>query len=162
MARDGDESSSSTGPHYTEHLRVPASWWLVGAGLTLSVWWVFVLATPMWFALLAAGIGAVVIAGGLWQYGNAAIEVTNVHLRAGGARVPLLHCGRAEALDAVQTRALHGPQADARAFFLIRPYVSASVRVEITDVRDPAPYWLIGSRDAHRLVEVLDARRAQQ
>lgn len=162
MAHDGSVSSRGTGPFYREHLRVPFSWWFVGAMLALSLWWIFVLATPMWFAVAAAVVGGAAIAVGLWQYGNAAVEVTNVHLRAGTARVPLLHCGAAEALDVAQTRALHGPQADARAFFLIRPYVGTSVRVEITDPRDPAPYWLIGSRDPDRLVSVLSARRLRE
>lgn len=157
MARDG---SLPAGPFYSERLRVPPRWWLVGALLVLSVWWVFVLATPQWFALAVAAVCAAVVALALWQYGNAAVEVTNVHLRAGTARIPLAHCGPATALDAAQTRALHGPQADARAFFLIRPYVATSVRVQVADPRDPTPYWLVGSRDPQRLVDVLSARRA--
>ncbi|MBA2419138.1 MAG: DUF3093 domain-containing protein [Nocardioidaceae bacterium] len=143
---------------YEERLLVPAGWWLAGAVLTLSLWWTFVLATPGWFALSAAVVAGAAISAGLWQYGRATVEVTNLHLRAGAARVPLSCCGEVEALDAEQTRALHGPQADARAFFLIRPYIATSVRVEITDPQDPTPYWLVGSRHAEDLASALAAR----
>ena len=36
-----------------------------------------------------------------------------------------------------------GPDADARAYLLLRPYLKRAVRVEITDPADPAPYWLV-------------------
>ncbi|MFY0407883.1 DUF3093 domain-containing protein [Solicola sp. PLA-1-18] len=144
---------------YVERLSVPASWWLVGAFTTLTLWWVFVLATPSWFAIGAAVVGGVAIGAGLWQYGSARVEVTRLHLRAGTARIALQHCGEVEALDVAQTRALHGPQADARAFFCVRPYVHTAVRVEILDPRDPTPYWLVGSRHPQRLATALRSRR---
>jgi hypothetical protein len=140
MDRDADV------PSYHEHLSVPATWWLVGAGLAATVWWIFVLATPMWVAVAAAAVVGAAIAAGLVQYGSAAVEVSNVHLRAGAARLPLVHGGDVTVLDAAQTRALHGPEADARAFFLVRPYIGTAVRVEVLDPRDPTPYWLVGTR----------------
>ncbi|MGH3423525.1 MAG: DUF3093 domain-containing protein [Nocardioidaceae bacterium] len=155
MAPDGEP------PFYRERLRVPFTWWVAGAVLTVTIWWTFVVATPQWVALAAAGVAGVAIGTGLWQYGDATVEVTNVHLRAGTARVPLVYCGSVEALDAAQTRALHGPRSDARAFFLVRPYIATAVRVEITDPRDTAPYWLVGSRDPRALVAALAARRTQ-
>lgn len=147
---------------YVERLGVPVTWWLVAAFVTLSIWWTFVLATPSWFATAAAAVGGFAIATGMWQYGNARVEVTNVHLRAGTARVPLIYCGEARALDAQQTRALHGPEADTRAFFLIRPYIATAVRVEITDPRDPTPYWLVGSRNPEQLADALSSRRGRE
>ncbi|MGH1565600.1 DUF3093 domain-containing protein [Mumia sp. DW29H23] len=155
MTREADA------PSYREHLSVPASWWLAGAGLALIVWWIFVLATPMWVAVLAGVVAAGAVAAGLVQYGGAAVEVSNVHLRAGAARLPLVYCGEVTVLDAAQTRALHGPEADARAFFLVRPYIATAVRVEVTDPRDPTPYWLIGSRHPYELADALGARRAR-
>ncbi|QMW68425.1 DUF3093 domain-containing protein [Mumia sp. ZJ1417] len=148
-------------PSYREHLSVPASWWLGAVGLAFMVWWIFALATPAWVALAAALLAAVAIGFGLVQYGSAAVEVSNVHLRAGSARIPLVHCGEVTVLDAAQTRALHGPQADARAFFLIRPYITTAVRIEVVDPRDPTPYWLIGTRHPHELADALLARRAR-
>ncbi|WP_228551518.1 DUF3093 domain-containing protein [Mumia zhuanghuii] len=153
MSRDADV------PSYREHLSVPVSWWFGAAGLALVVWWIFALATPAWVALCAAVVVAVAVGFGLAQYGSAAVEVSNVHLRAGSARIPLVHCGDVAVLDAAETRALHGPQADARAFFLIRPYIHTSVRIEVLDPRDPTPYWLIGTRHPHELADALLARR---
>lgn len=153
MSRDADV------PSYREHLSVPATWWLTAAGLAVVVWWIFALATPSWVALTAAGLTAVAVGVGLLQYGSAVVEVSNVHLRAGAARIPLVHCGEVTVLDAAETRALHGPRADARAFFLIRPYIATSVRVEVVDPRDPTPYWLVGTRHPHQLADALIARR---
>ncbi|MBW9208719.1 DUF3093 domain-containing protein [Mumia sp. zg.B21] len=155
MTREADA------PSYREYLSVPVSWWLAGAGLTVIVWWIFVLATPMWVALGAGAVAGAAVAAGLVQYGRAVVEVSNVHLRAGAARLPLVYCGEVTALDAAQTRALHGPQADARAFFLLRPYIATAVQVQVTDSRDPTPYWLIGTRHPHELADALSARRAR-
>ena len=48
-----------------------------------------------------------------------------------------------------------GPEADARAFLLLRPYLKRAVRVEITDPADPAPYWLVSSRRPDELAGAL-------
>ncbi|KHL17248.1 Protein of unknown function (DUF3093) [Mumia flava] len=155
MTRDAAE------PYYRETLGVPVGWWVGAAAVPVVVWWSLVLAAPGWFAAGAALAVAVAVAIALVHYGRAAVEVTNLHLRAGSARVPLAYCGRVEALDAAQTRALHGPQADARAFFFLRPYLSTAVRVEITDPHDPTPYWLVGTRHAADLADAITARLAR-
>ncbi|WP_370614241.1 DUF3093 domain-containing protein [Mumia sp. Pv 4-285] len=155
MTRDADA------PSYRENLSVPVSWWLACAGLTVIVWWIFVLATPMWVAAGAAVVAAVAVGAGLAQYGSTAIVVSNVHLRAGAARLPLVHCGDVTVLDAAQTRALHGPQADARAFFLVRPYIATAVRVDVADPRDPTPYWLIGTRRPYELADAISDGHAR-
>ncbi|KAA1420050.1 DUF3093 domain-containing protein [Mumia zhuanghuii] len=155
MTRDADA------PSYRENLSVPASWWLACAALTAIVWWIFVLATPMWVAIGAAVVAAVAVGAGLAQYSSTAIEVSNVHLRAGAARLPLVHCGDVTVLDATQTRALHGPQADARAFFLVRPYIATAVRIDVADPRDPTPYWLVGTRHPHALADAISDGRAR-
>ena len=54
-------------------------------------------------------------------------------------------------LDADATRRAAGVDADARAFLLLRPYLKRSVRVEITDPADPAPYWLVSTRHPDEL-----------
>ena len=51
-----------------------------------------------------------------------------------------------------------GPDADARAFLVIRPYLTRAVRVPVTDPADPTPYWLVGSRHPDALAAALNAR----
>lgn len=118
-------------------------------------------------ALLVAGlgpwavvIGAVVVAitvAVLVSYGSARIVVSGDDLVAGRARIPLRLLAAPRALDAEQTRARTGPLADARAYLFLRPYVAQSVVVEVTDPRDPAPYWLLSTRRPDRLAEALAA-----
>ena len=70
------------------------------------------------------------------------------------------HKAMAEQLDADRTRRVSGPEADARAYLLLRPYLRQSVRVEITDPADPAPYWLVSSRHPRALASALNTRDA--
>lgn len=119
-------------------------------------------------ALLVAGVGAwsfvimaavaAVTAALLLSYGGARVEVGDTHLLAGRARIPLSLLARPHALDATQTRERIGPSADARAYLLVRPYVAESVVVDVTDPRDPAPYWLVSTRHPAALSAALSAR----
>ncbi len=104
---------------------------------------------------------AVLVAGGLLLYGSARITVGNGELRAGRAHIALDLVGTAEPLDAEGTRRVAGVDADARAYLLLRPYLKRSVRIEITDPRDPAPYWLVSTRRPDKLVAALSAVTAE-
>ena len=68
-----------------------------------------------------------------------------------------MHLGAVAALDAEETRRVAGPEADARAYLLLRPYLKRAVRVEITDPADPAPYWLVSSRHPDELARAVRA-----
>jgi hypothetical protein len=65
------------------------------------------------------------------------------------------HVGAAAALDAEATRRLAGRDADARAYLLLRPYLSRAVRIDIDDPADPTPYWLVSTRRPDRLAAAL-------
>ena len=60
------------------------------------------------------------------------------------------------ALDAQAMRLQAGRDADARAFLLVRPYISTGVRITIDDPGDPTPYWLLSSRRAVELAAALE------
>jgi hypothetical protein len=75
--------------------------------------------------------------------------------RAGRARIEAEHLGGVTALDAEETRRVAGPEADARAYLLLRPYAKRAVKVEITDPADPAPYWLVCTRHPDELASAL-------
>lgn len=96
----------------------------------------------------------------LRSYGGARLVVGDGWFQAGRARIEVHHLGSAEALDVEETRHVSGPGADARAFLLLRPYLKRSVKVEITDPADPAPYWLVSSRHPRALAGALDAARS--
>ncbi|UYM05259.1 DUF3093 domain-containing protein [Solicola gregarius] len=150
---------SPTDGEYAESLYAPPSWWLLSAGFAIIVWWVFVLATPMAFAVGAGAVVAIALGIALWAYGREGVEVHAGEVLACGARIEVAYCGDAVALDAERTAAVRGRDADARAYLAIRPYVATAVRLDIVDARDPTPYWLISSRDPARLVAAIDAAR---
>jgi len=141
---------------YSERLRVPVRWWIQGSLLVASFWVAMIVAIP---GTAAWGISAALmtlLAWGLSSYGHARVVVEDGWLRAGRARIEIGFLGDVEALDAAETRELSGPQADARAFLLLRPYLSQAVRIEIEDPGDPTPYWLVSSRRPARLAAALN------
>jgi hypothetical protein len=140
---------------YDERLGVPLRWWALATMFLATVLLAFLVATPVWVAVLGTavltGLTVVLFAG----YGSARISVHEGLLRAGRAQVPLSALGEPVALDAAQTRRLAGVEADARAYLLLRPYLARSVQVPVEDPADPAPYWLLSSRHPARLAAAL-------
>jgi hypothetical protein len=145
--------------NYRERLRVPISYWLLGA---LSV---AIIGTTLWagFSVLVAIAVYAVIGGAcaavLLNWGGATIEVADGQLRAGGAALPLQEAGQVTQLDEAQTRAMRGPRADPAAFMLIRPYLKLAVYVEVSDTAPGAPYWLVGTRRPAELAAAIERSR---
>lgn len=144
---------------YVERLTVPLRWWAQGTMMVASFWLaVAVVDALSGLAVMAITlIVALVVGGGLLSYGAARIEVNDEELRAGRAHIAREHVGTATALDAEQSHRAAGVEADARAFLVLRPYLKRSVKVEITDPQDPAPYWLISTRHPKRLARALNS-----
>jgi hypothetical protein len=131
---------------YDERLGVPLRWWVQGTMLVASLWLALVVAIPGPVAWACSAGALALLAALLLSYGNARVSVSDGWLRAGRARIEAEHLGEVAALDAEETRRVAGPEADARAYLLLRPYLKRAIRVEITDPADPAPYWLVSSR----------------
>lgn len=147
---------------YRERLSVPVHWWLIAAFFALSLvvalgaylGWDWALAT----ALLTTGAVVATLA----SYSAATLEVTAEELRAGRARIPWRYVRSAEPLDAEATRLSRGRDADASAFYLLRPYLSSAVLVTLDDPRDSHPYWLLSSRRPAALAEAITQHLARQ
>ena len=75
--------------------------------------------------------------------------------------MPLAFVGKVETLGGEEVRRQLGVDADARAFLVYRAYIKTAVKVEVTDTRDPTPYWLISTRDPATLAERLRAASVQ-
>jgi Protein of unknown function (DUF3093) len=146
---------------YTERLRVPASWWLLGM---LSA---VIFASTAWagFSVLVAVASYVVFCGGcaaaLLIWSHTTIEVSNGELRVGASTLPLAVAGEVAALDEARTRALRGPSADPRAFLMSRPYLKLAVYIEVTGEHQNRPYWLIGTRRPTELAAAIERSRPQ-
>lgn len=144
-------------PAYTERLGVPLRWWVQGTMLVAMLWLAVLVATPAPVAWLITVISLTLLCFCLWAFGNARIVVADGELRAGRAHIAARHIGTATPLDAEQTRRTAGVDADARAYLLLRPYLKRAVKVEITDPADPAPYWLLSTRNPDELAKALNA-----
>ena len=152
--------TSPTAPRYDERLTVPLRWWVQATMFLASVWLAFVVALPQVVAWGATLTLSAVVVGLFLGYGAARVTVTEGHLQAGRARIPVRLLGAPEPLDAEATHRLAGREADARAYLLLRPYTKRSVRIEVLDPDDPAPYWLVSTRRPDALVAALNSARS--
>lgn len=87
------------------------------------------------------------------------IRVTSAELLAGHARIPLEFIGEPVAFRGEEATLQRGQRLDARTWLLIRGWIKPVVKVPVLDVDDPAPYWLISTRNPDQLVRVLDEAR---
>jgi hypothetical protein len=146
---------------YTERLRVPGAWWVLGEVSAI------IFASTAWagFSLVMAIASYVVCCGGcaavLLSWGHATIEVSDGELRAGSVTLPLALAGEVAALDEAQARAMRGPRADPSAFILIRPYLKLAVYIEVTGEHQQRPYWLLGTRRPAELAAAIERSRPQ-
>ena len=140
---------------YTEVLRVPLRWWAVATTFHATVLVAFLVATPVVVAVAITGVLAAANAALFIGYGGARLEVAEGHFRAGRARIAVSLLADPQPLDEEQTRRALGPDADARAFLLVRPYARESVMVLVADPADPAPYWLVSTRRPRELTGAL-------
>jgi len=142
---------------YDERLGVPLRWWVQGVMLVASLWLALVVALPGPAAWVCSGVALALLSALLVSFGSARVSVDAGWFRAGRARIEAAHLGAVAALDAEETRRVAGPEADARAYLLLRPYLKRAVRVEILDPDDPAPYWLVCSRHPDELARAVRA-----
>ena len=144
-------------PSYSERLGVPLRWWVQGTMLVATFWLAVVVALPASAAWLVTAVALALLVFPLLSYGSPRITVADGTFAAGRARIGAEHLGTVETLDAEETRRVAGVEADARAYLLMRPYLKRSVKVEITDPADPAPYWLVNTRHPEELARALTA-----
>lgn len=83
------------------------------------------------------------------------IAVTDEMLRVGRARIERSFLGAVTAHTGADAVAERGTRLDARAWLVLRGWVSGVVRIEITDDADPTPYWLVSTRRPEELAAAL-------
>jgi hypothetical protein len=89
------------------------------------------------------------------------VSVTETELTAGRARLPIALAGEVTAHAGEDARQERGPRLDARAWLLIRGWVSGVVRIEVLDETDPVPYWIVSTRRPEALVEAIGTARSR-
>jgi hypothetical protein len=145
-----DESS----PRYQERVGGPVFAWILVAVLSISVGLAYGAAITPLVGLVAFALLAVV--GVVWlTRARARVAVVDGTFIAGRAVLPVRFIGSVTSLDADGTRRLRGPEADARAYLVLRASTPTAVRVDLDDPADPTPYWLVSTKDPHGLREAL-------
>ena len=141
---------------YRERLNVSVVWWILGDlfafSLSVAVAWYLGLGWG-----IAVGLACLAVIAAIFIAAAILITVDDTWLRVGRARIELGYLRRAVALDAAATARRAGPEADARAYLALRPYVRTAVEITLGDPDDPAPYWLVSSRRPHELASALTA-----
>jgi Protein of unknown function (DUF3093) len=92
--------------------------------------------------------------------GSPRIEVTDSVLIAGRARLPLPNVGDATGFTGAAATEQRGTKLDARAWLVIRGWISPVVKVEVLDPSDPTPYWIVSTRHPTDLVAALSKAKA--
>lgn len=141
---------------YAERLRVPVRWWVQWTVMIAGFWLAMAVAVPERLAWTVTALFLVLMAALFVSYGSPRIIVTDDWLYAGRARIERRFTGAVVALDAQAMSRQAGRDANARAYLLVRPYISTGVRIVIDDPDDPTPYWLLSSRRAAGLAAALE------
>lgn len=152
------EGRDGNNPTYLERLR-PSVWaWLVPLGAAIAMAVAYLVALGPWGALITfvvvLGLGSYVL-----MRSVAVVRVDDHVFRAGRARLPLEHIGRVRALDAAASERMRSSGANASAFYLLRVgYARTAIAVEVTDPRDPHPFWVVSTRRPEELASaIMDA-----
>lgn len=88
------------------------------------------------------------------------IEVTPRELVAGRARVPVELISEIAAFSGEQATLQRGQLLDARAWLLIRGWVSPVVKIDLADDSDPTPYWIVSTRTPAALMAAVAIARS--
>ena len=145
----------NVGPvRYRERLTVPIAWWVLSGLFALSMLLaVGLYLGPVWGVSTAVVSAAAVTA--IFLTSAIEVSVDQDRLRVGRASIELRYLGDTTALDTDAARRRRGPEADARAYLVLRPYISTAVEITVIDADDPAPYWLVATRRPRALAAAL-------
>ena len=139
---------------FRERVSVPPGWWVLAVlfAVTLGVAIGYYLGVP-WSLGVGVGTFVVIVLG--FRTARYVTEVDEGSVRVGRAVIGREWVGAVRPLDAATTRARSGVDADARAHLVLRPWVSTSVELMLTDPADPVPYWLVSTRRPGALATAL-------
>jgi len=113
-------------------------------------------------SMVAGIITAIVLYGGIvlvLALSSPRVEVTDGILTAGHARISVEQLGDVTCFDGAEATAERGPRMDMRAWLLLRGWISSIVRIEISDPSDPAPYWIVSTRNPEKLAAAIEGSR---
>ncbi|MBX3099904.1 MAG: DUF3093 domain-containing protein [Salinibacterium sp.] len=140
--------------HYRERLW-PAPWLFISTALVIP-------ASLLVFLPINGTVGVIVAlvlylgCVGLLMLGSPVLEITDTEFVAGKAHLPLALVGATEGFTTDAARLERGQRLDARAYLVIRGWIDPVLKVSVEDEADPAPYWLVSTRNPSSLAAALE------
>jgi hypothetical protein len=144
-------------PEYREKLW-PSPWLFVIIALVIPAsLLVFLPISLLVGVLTAAGLylGSVLVL----VLASPTVSVSNGVLTAGRASIETHLLGEAVAREGADATLERGQKLDARAWLLIRGWITPVVRIPLEDPTDPAPYWLVSSRNPKKMAAAINGSR---
>lgn len=121
---------------------------------------VFATSFAIWAALetivaLSFALIATLLASIWWIGAIQKIDFDGVWLRVNDARIEVRYLNQPVALDNEEWRRRRGSQFDPALFHAHRFWMRSGVEISVNDERDPHPGWLIGSKRAKELAQLI-------
>ena len=139
---------------YREWVGPPPSWWVLSVLFSLS--WLAAIGFYLGpLAGLLGLLGAQAAVTGVFLGTAVRLRLEGTELTVGRAVLDLAYVSAVRGLDVEATEARTGPDADARAHLVLRPYVKTGVELTLDDPADPVPYWIVSSRRPTQLAEAI-------
>lgn len=133
----------------------PAAWiWSVLLGVSWV--WIVILAPISLAAGCITAAALTVLLTIMVVLSTPKITVTEQVLQVGRARIDRRFVGAVDGFESEAATVQRGTGLDGRAYLCIRGWISAVVRVQITDDADPTPYWLASTRRPKQLAAALN------
>ncbi len=132
--------------------RLYPAWWLVVAlflFVPTSVLIFLPLSIPVGVSTgLVLWLGSVAL---LWLT-SPLLSLSDSEFWAGRSALPLRVVSDIQVIDRESARAEKGVNLDARAWLVMRPWITPAVKIILDDPNDPTPYWLVSTREPERIV----------
>lgn len=84
------------------------------------------------------------------------LELNSERLRAGKANIEVKYLKKAEVLSKEDMSFHRGAGINPQAYLALRFWIKKGLKVEIADLRDPTPFWLISSKYPERFLDRLN------
>ena len=119
--------------------------------LVIALWAAFD-NTVAFTSFVAATIAIIYIAYAM----RSTITFDGEELRIDRAHIESKYLGKVTILDSGAMRLLRTRDADPAAYLAIKFWAPTGIKIEVTDPRDPTPYWLITSKRGEEIAALLN------
>lgn len=140
---------------FEERLTVPWWAWPLSLGLTVALAFEIGLGVPGLVTWLPFLILLPLAIGGLVWVGRIRIRVFDGKFHIDDAVLPIEVIAAAEPLSGLALRDAMSAQLHPVAFVIQRPWIRSAVKITLNDPDDPTPYWIVSTRRAKALSEIL-------